>query len=161
MPPSRERTTLTALYTTSETTGLPPYLDRLYPQLLQGHLYMGTADSCLNGGPGIGYGLWDFDEIEVCRVVEWGAPLAPTPVAVYRLRDQRKRLLYVGVTDNLEHRWTGHAADKVWWADVATRSVEWHPTRTHALVAEAAAIRAEEPLYNIQHNGQRRTKAAH
>lgn len=158
MPDSPDRTALMELYTTSEAVGLAPYLNQLYPQFLQARLYMSTAESCPNGGPGIWYGHWDSDDIERVRVVEWGAPLTPAPVAVYRLRNQSKRLLYVGITDDLDSRWASHAATKAWWPNVAIRSVEWYANRAHALAAEAQAIRAEKPLYNIQHNDKLRTK---
>jgi predicted GIY-YIG superfamily endonuclease len=62
-------------------------------------------------------------------------------------------LLYVGITDNLERRWKDHAKDKAWWPEVAARSIQWLPSRSHALAAEADAIRTERPRHNIQHNG--------
>ncbi|MFI5769617.1 GIY-YIG nuclease family protein [Streptomyces sp. NPDC051658] len=160
MSETPERTALMQLYATNEAAGLPTYLDQLYPKYLQDRLYMRTADSCPNGGPGIRYGHWDSDGIEQVRVIDWGTPLTPAPTALYRLRDQHKQLLYVGITDDLEHRWTSHAATKPWWPEVATRSIEWRPTRAHALAAEAEAIRTEKPLHNIQHNGRQRTKSA-
>ncbi|WP_432077794.1 GIY-YIG nuclease family protein [Streptomyces sp. YPW6] len=158
--PSREPSPLLSLYSTDEAAGLPAYLDQLYPKYLQGHLHPRVIGGCPNGGPGIRYGLWDFDEIELVRVVDWGVPSTPTPVALYRLRDAQRQLLYVGVTEDLEHRWVNHAAVKPWWPTVATRSVKWLPTRAHALIAEAKAIRSEKPLYNTQHNGKQRRSVA-
>jgi hypothetical protein len=35
---------------------------------------------------------------------------------------------------------------------VARSSVERHPSRSAALAAETAAIKAEHPLFNFQHN---------
>lgn len=152
MPGSPERTALKELYATSEENGLPPFLDRLYPKYMPSHLYMHTADSCPNGGSGITYGNWDFEEAELVRVVDWGTPSIPVPTALYRLRSRAKELLYIGITNNLAWRWKTHAADKEWWPEVATRSIEWFPTRDHALTAEASAIRDERPLHNVHHN---------
>lgn len=70
--------------------------------------------------------------------------------ALYRLFDQEGRLLYVGVAFDPEARWKGHAAEKAWWGLVMERRVEWFDTRTDALIAEVAAIKADLPLYNIR-----------
>lgn len=152
MPETPERTALYRLYSTQETEGLALFLDELYPKYMPSLLYMGTAGSCPNGGPGIFYGNWDFDEIEKVRVVKWGIPQAPVPTALYRLHDHDGELLYVGISDDLERRWKDHAKDKLWWPDVASKSAEWLPTRHRALAAEAKAIRTERPRYNVQHN---------
>jgi predicted GIY-YIG superfamily endonuclease len=155
MPESPERTALHRLYSTTEEQGLPAFLDELYPKFLSVYHHLGAADSCPNGGPGITYGMWDFEcdgGTSLVRVVDWGAPATPIPTALYRLRDQHKTLLYVGITNNLGWRWKTHAADKDWWPEVAARSIEWFPTREHALAAEAAAIRSERPLHNVHHN---------
>jgi predicted GIY-YIG superfamily endonuclease len=159
MPKSPERTALHDLYCTSQPEGLPPYLVNLYPHYLPMALYLGTAGSCPNGGPGIRYAPWDWEAdwpITLVRVVEWGAPQTPIPTALYRLRDQAGDLHYVGITDTPERRWKDHAKDKTWWPEVAERTVEWFPSRAHAMAAEAIAIRGERPRHNIQHNGARK-----
>lgn len=153
MPETPERTALHDLYSTQETEGLHPFLDVLYPEFLPSLHYMGTAGSCTEGGPGLSYGMWDFEDAELVRVVKWGVPETPIPTALYRLRDQVGELLYVGITDNPERRWKDHGKDKPWWAQVADRSVEWLPSRDRAVAAEAEAIRAERPRHNIHHNG--------
>lgn len=153
---SPERTALYRLYSTRDSEGLPAFLDELYPKFLSVFHHLGDAGSCPNGGPGITYGMWDFEcdgGTTLVRAVEWGAPLTPVPTALYRLRDQFGTLLYVGITDVLERRWKDHAKAKPWWPDVKVRSIEWLPTRGHALSAEAEAIRTERPLYNVVHNG--------
>jgi predicted GIY-YIG superfamily endonuclease len=149
-----ERTALYRLYSTTEVEGLPAFLNELYPKLLPTLHHLGSAGSCPNGGPGLSYGHWEPEEWSrfQVRVVEWGTPLTPVPTALYRLQDRKRTLLYVGITNNLAWRWKTHAADKEWWPEVATRSIEWFPTRDRALAAEAAAIRAERPLHNVQHN---------
>lgn len=69
--------------------------------------------------------------------------------ALYRLFDSEGRLLYVGITFNPRNRWAGHSATKSWWKQVVRREVEWHETRRAAESAEATAILAERPLYNV------------
>lgn len=71
--------------------------------------------------------------------------------ALYRLYDAEDRLLYVGITKNLEQRWAGHkysATSSVWWPEVVRKDIEWHPTRQAADEAETAAILRETPLHN-------------
>lgn len=155
MPDSPERTALIDLYSTEEARGLHPFLDELYPEFLPSLYYMGTANSCPEGGPELFYGMWDFEDVTLVRAVKWGAPETPVPTALYRLRDKAGGLLYVGITDNPERRWKDHEKDKPWWPQVAARSIEWLPTRGLALTAEAKAIRAERPRHNLQHNDQK------
>lgn len=150
-----ERTALHDLYSTQEAEGLPPFLDELYPEFLESLHYMGTAGSCPNGGPGLSYGMWDFDDITLVRVIKWGKPRAPVPTALYRLRGQDDVLLYVGVSDAPARRLKDHAGDKEWWPEVASQSIDWFPTRGHALTAEAKAIRAERPVHNVHFNGRK------
>lgn len=152
MPKTPERGALHDLYTTSEEEGIPPFLDVLYPEFLPSVHHLGTAGSCPDGGPGVFYGMWDFDDIELVRVIEWGIPRTPVPTALYRLHDHDGELLYVGITDDLGRRWHDHAKDKPWWPEVASKSIEWLPSRRRALAAEATTIRAERPRYNVQHN---------
>jgi len=153
MPEAPERTALYDLYTTREDEGLPFFLDELYPQFLSTFHHLGTAGSCPDGGPGVFYGMWDFEDAELVRVIKWGAPQAPVATALYRLRDHEGELLYVGITDDLERRWKDHAKDKPWWPEVASKSTEWLPSRSRALTVEAKVIRAERPRYNVHHNG--------
>lgn len=72
------------------------------------------------------------------------------PTALYRLFSGRGRLLYVGITGDIRGRLARHAREKPWWPDVARKTVEWHLTREDAAAAELAAIRTENPVYNIQ-----------
>lgn len=68
--------------------------------------------------------------------------------AIYRLFDSEEQLLYVGISDRPEVRWTEHALDKNWWHLVARKSTDWLPSRSVALAAEAAATKSERPLFN-------------
>lgn len=74
------------------------------------------------------------------------------PTWLYRFLDSDGRLLYVGITRNLQRRRARHAADKAWWPDVATTVVEWHASRYAALKAERVAIQTELPIHNVVHS---------
>lgn len=71
--------------------------------------------------------------------------------ALYRLFNADDRLLYVGISNDPKVRWRQHHADKAWAPDVAMRVIEWHDSRSAALLAELKAIRAERPMHNIVH----------
>ncbi|PWI09756.1 hypothetical protein DIZ27_14565 [Streptomyces sp. NWU339] len=75
------------------------------------------------------------------------------PTALYRLRDDASRLLYVGITTDPEERFRQHASLSPWWSLVTDRSIEWHTTRPSAEEAEGIAIRDEAPLYNRAGSG--------
>jgi prevent-host-death family protein len=68
--------------------------------------------------------------------------------AVYWLRDELGVLLYVGVAEDPARRWGQHAADKPWWSDVRTRTVEWFDTKAEAHAAEMASVKRDCPRYN-------------
>ena len=74
------------------------------------------------------------------------------PHGLYRFFDSDGALLYVGITVNLPARLSRHRDEKEWWVDVVRVSIEWFPDRDSVLAAEKAAIRSEQPRYNIQHN---------
>lgn len=76
---------------------------------------------------------------------------SPERTALYRLFDTDDRLLYVGISSNPKERLKAHAADKPWWPEVASREIEWFPSREQAAAAEVAAIRTEQPIHNHQH----------
>jgi hypothetical protein len=74
------------------------------------------------------------------------------PTALYRYFDADDLLLYIGISDRLRIR-TGDHVKGSSWMDFAVRStIERHPTRAVALEVEEAAIKAERPLFNKQHN---------
>jgi predicted GIY-YIG superfamily endonuclease len=83
-------------------------------------------------------------------------PDQPTPpperTALYRLYDANGKLLYVGITNDTERRWSDHSSDKSWWPDVTERTVEWFATRPAAEAAEIQAIKTEKPRRNRAHN---------
>lgn len=78
--------------------------------------------------------------------------LADRPHVLYRFFDRTDVLLYVGITVDLTARMAKHEREKFWWGDVAYARWETIPNRAAAFAAEKAAIQADRPLYNDQHN---------
>ena len=72
-------------------------------------------------------------------------------VGLYRMYSADGVLLYIGQSGAPARRIEQHAACRDWPYVVARIDVEWHPTRETAVLAEAAAIAAECPKYNIAH----------
>jgi excinuclease UvrABC nuclease subunit len=75
---------------------------------------------------------------------------------VYRLYDQNGDLLYVGKSNGFLRRQLHHEKHKEWWGEVTDISLNLYPCRCASEDAERAAIRAEKPRYNNQHNRMRR-----
>jgi predicted GIY-YIG superfamily endonuclease len=69
--------------------------------------------------------------------------------AVYRIYGADARLLYVGMTGDLQKRF-GHHASQRWFLLAETIRVEWFATEKAAREAERQAIRGEHPERNIQ-----------
>jgi predicted GIY-YIG superfamily endonuclease len=68
--------------------------------------------------------------------------------AVYRLYGIDDTLIYIGSAYDPTQRFAQHERAP-WWPHVARYTEEWHPTRSAAYAAETAAIKAENPKYNI------------
>jgi predicted GIY-YIG superfamily endonuclease len=80
------------------------------------------------------------------------------PTTLYRLFSDDGALLYVGIAGNPGRRFEQHRKDKPWWGQVAEIKLEHFQTRTAALTAETAAIKAERPRHNVVGNrGNHRT----
>lgn len=75
--------------------------------------------------------------------------------ALYRLYDEAGVLLYIGISHQPEVRFEQHAKLKEWWPQVARREVEWFDDRPSAAVAEATAIRSEDPEHNGTYSPRR------
>lgn len=69
--------------------------------------------------------------------------------ALYRLRDADGALLYVGITSNLDKRFSEHRSIQRWWPDVADADVAFYPDRPSLEAAEREAINTESPRHNI------------
>lgn len=79
-------------------------------------------------------------------------------IMLYRLFDARRRLLYVGITNDLDRRLRGHRFGKSWWPEVTSWTTQEFSARELALEAEAQAIRLEHPAYNIHGSLTRRRR---
>lgn len=77
------------------------------------------------------------------------APPSKGSAAVYRLFDAARSLLYIGSTRDPGRRWMDHKREKAWWPDVATYTMEWHPSRSAAYEIEGTAVKAEKPSRNV------------
>jgi len=69
-------------------------------------------------------------------------------------------LLYVGISNNFVDRFQKHKADKPWWMEISTVTMEHFNSRKKAEAAELSAIKKEKPKYNIKHNEQSKDVAA-
>lgn len=67
--------------------------------------------------------------------------------ALYRMFDERDRLLYVGITGDAGQRFGDHSV-KRWFVQVKRIDLEWLPHLAAARVAERRAISSERPRYN-------------
>ncbi|QGZ53336.1 hypothetical protein GPZ77_34465 (plasmid) [Streptomyces sp. QHH-9511] len=77
-----------------------------------------------------------------------GARAPETRAAVYRFWDADDRLLYLGMTHDIDERWKTHERLQPWWLDVVKRNVTWYETRSEAAAVEKAALLAEDPKYD-------------
>lgn len=82
------------------------------------------------------------------------ATVRPMPqMALYRWRDECDLLLYIGISDDFTGRSSSHySKGSIWMEFAVTATIERYPTRAAALDAEEAAIKAEHPIFNKQHN---------
>lgn len=73
-----------------------------------------------------------------------------TKLALYRFYNDGGQLLYTGITNDPERRFTEHAKAKHWWTTVRGISIDWYEDRESVLAAEKRAIRIERPLHNVR-----------
>jgi predicted GIY-YIG superfamily endonuclease len=71
------------------------------------------------------------------------------PTHLYRHFNSENELLYVGISVDAVARLKRHSSEWKW--TVARSEIAMFPTREEAISAEAAAIRAEQPKYNVMH----------
>jgi hypothetical protein len=70
----------------------------------------------------------------------------------YRHFDANDRLLYVGESYNAPARLSQHKRDASWYRDIVRVTIETYATKAEAKAAQTAAIRAEDPVYNMKEN---------
>lgn len=94
------------------------------------------------------------------RVMVERKPVGSGEHFVYKLFDERGRLLYVGMTSRGPSRLVEHHRKKPWFGDVAEVTFERFETRSLAAKHERDTILRSAPLYNVQHNGRTARRAA-
>jgi hypothetical protein len=82
-------------------------------------------------------------------------PVSGRPTTLYRFFNGAGDLLYVGITHRGLKRWSEHAEEKSWWLEVSATTTKHFPDRESAVQAETAAIRSENPRYNVASTGPR------
>lgn len=79
---------------------------------------------------------------------------------LYRYFAEDQTLLYVGISKSAWDRHRQHQQNAEWYDQQVTMTRVPYPTRKDALDAEKEAIKSEKPLFNIQHNPDRKSKMA-
>lgn len=99
----------------------------------------------INAVPVVG-GDSDFATCANCA----DAARCPRGPVVYRCMAADDSLLYIGSSIDVRTRLRAHAmpGGSEWWADVDRVDFEQYPTEATCRIAEAAAIRSEQPLHN-------------
>lgn len=72
--------------------------------------------------------------------------------ALYRFYDGRDQLLYIGISSNFQARFSQHAKNSEWHALTTRATITHYEDRDAVVEAEKAAIIAEKPIFNKQHN---------
>lgn len=81
------------------------------------------------------------------------------PHILYRCFNAAGELLYIGITNDPNNRFNLHASSTPWWTDVTDiRLDKSFASRWELEEAERAAILAEIPLHNTDHNQNWHTK---
>ncbi|MFF0055643.1 GntR family transcriptional regulator [Streptomyces microflavus] len=75
-------------------------------------------------------------------------PASPKRTALYRLFDNNRLLLYVGISENPARRFKTHGS-KPWWSEVTDKEVVWFDSYQEARAAEVEAIGIEKPAHNV------------
>ena len=76
---------------------------------------------------------------------------------LYRYYDKRKKLLYVGITNDFKRRDSEHKS-KRWYKYATNVKLVKYKTRDKALQAEEKAIKSEKPICNKVYNKNMRFK---
>lgn len=70
---------------------------------------------------------------------------------LYRFYDRSDVLLYVGITNNPESRFSDHRREQPWWDKAVNIKLEHFKNRGELAQAEITAIQTEHPKYNKVH----------
>lgn len=97
-------------------------------------------------------------------VIAYVRAMAPTWISgddrggqhmVYKLYNEFRALLYVGITDRGPTRLVEHYRHKPWFYQVVRVEFERFDSREKSGAREIQLITSLRPLYNIQHNGRK------
>lgn len=83
-------------------------------------------------------------------VMEWKPDNRSRSTSLYRHFDKDGALLYVGISLSAIRRMGQHRMESRWFDRVATIKVEHFATREEARTAERAAIKSENPKFNVK-----------
>ncbi|OMB79266.1 GIY-YIG nuclease family protein [Mycolicibacterium conceptionense] len=76
-----------------------------------------------------------------------------TDLVLYRFFDAEGGLLYIGKSVNAWHRFSDHRRSSTFYPEAASITLQrGFSDEVDLIEAEAAAIRAEQPRYNVNHN---------
>lgn len=92
--------------------------------------------------------LWRLAEVESWSARNIDLQAGDIETCLYRHFDRTGRLLYVGISLSAAQRTGVHRRYSTWFRQVASITLEWHPSRHVCEAAERQAIRLEKPLYN-------------
>lgn len=121
----------------------------------RGRIRYGARYLCYQGSTNVLLLPEDPADVPFCQRCATG----DRPV-VYRLFDAQDRLLYIGSTDNSNHRYEYHRCMQTWWPDVARKEEREFPLLAAARIAEQKAIDTERPLHNCPPGRPRKGTAA-
>jgi hypothetical protein len=91
----------------------------------------------------------EYELCDACLLADYQPPV------VYRFLDANGEPVYIGQSTDLLARLDNHARQSRWWPDVTRCEFDAYPSATDLSAAEAAAIRAERPRFNVLFNTDR------
>lgn len=78
--------------------------------------------------------------------------MSSKPHALYRHYDKSGTLLYIGISNSVFTRLSGHKHSSSWIKDAVRMDTEYFKDKPTAEIEEALAIKRERPKFNIKHN---------
>lgn len=91
-----------------------------------------------------------------CRTVRTAVSVANAPCTVYLVHALELGLVYVGITDDFDHRWRAHQRSSWWLGEVVVEWIDLYvmESREAARQMEAAIIADSNPRYNTAREEQ-------
>lgn len=90
------------------------------------------------------------ERVDRREVVMWPAGHPAPQTVVYEVWDTFNRLVYVGVADNFERRWSQHRSSSWWLGEIEVQNVvvQGYRSRSEARQVEASVINDQAAVYN-------------